>query len=144
MLTDERLALLGYDETDPESFAGTVLAQRPALTRFTDRQLAADPAGCAHAAVAAVRQHASSLVVHFDVDAVDSRDLPLANFPHYGTGVSLDAAAEALGVLCAAPTLAAVVLTEVNPSYDPSGQLLTRYLDAVAGAIAGGLADRNG
>jgi arginase len=105
MLTDERLALLGYDETDPESFAGTVLAQRPALTRFTDRQLSSDPAGSARAALAAVAQHVSSLVVHFDVDAVDSRDLPLANFPHYGTGVSLDAAAQALGVLCAAPHL---------------------------------------
>jgi arginase len=143
MLTDERLALLGYDETDAETYAGAVLEQRPALTRFADRQLAADPAGCARAALAAVRQHASSLVVHFDVDAVDSRDLPLANFPHYGTGVPLDTAAEALAVLCAADNLAAVVLTEVNPSYDPTGQLLTRYLDAVVGAIADGLTGRH-
>jgi arginase len=92
--------------------------------------------------VTALQQHASSLVVHFDVDAVDSRDLPLANFPHYGTGVPLHDAAQALSTLCAAPTLAAIALTEVNPSYDPSGHQLARYVDAVAGAIAHGLAHR--
>lgn len=139
MLTDERLALIGYDETDPETFAGEVLRDRPALVRFADHQVRADPAGCAGAAVATLAGHTSSLVVHFDVDAVDSRDLPLANYPHYGTGVSLAAAGEVLGVLCAAPTLVAIVLTEVNPSYDPAGHQLARYVDTVAAAIGHGL-----
>lgn len=92
--------------------------------------------------MAALAQHTSSLVVHFDVDAVDSRDLPLANYPHYGTGVSLAAAGEVLRVLCAAPTLAAIVLTEVNPSYDPAGQQLARYVDTVATAIGNGITHR--
>jgi arginase len=141
MLTDERLALIGYDETDPETFAAEVLRDRPTLVRFPDHQVRSDPAGCAGAAVAALQQHTSSLVVHFDVDAVDSRDLPLANFPHYGTGIPLAAAVEALAILCAAPTVAAIVLTEVNPSYDPAGHQLARYVDAVTGAIAHGLTD---
>jgi arginase len=139
MLTDERLALLGYDETDAETFAAEVLRDRPALVRFADHQVRADPAGCASAAVAALAAHTSSLIVHFDVDAVDSRDLPLANYPHYGTGVSLAAASEVLRVLCAAPTLVAIVLTEVNPSYDPGGHQLTRYVDTVTAAIGRGL-----
>ena len=123
MLTDERLALIGYDETDPETFAAEVQRDRPTLVRFPDHQVRADPAGCARAAIAALEQHISSLVVQFDVGAADSRDLPLANFPHYGTGIALDAA-EALAILCTAPTLAAIVLTEVNPSYDPAGRQL--------------------
>jgi arginase len=139
MLTNERLALIGYDETDPETFAAEVLRDRPALVRFADHRVRADPTGCANAALAALEQHASSLVVHFDVDAVDSRDLPLANYPHYGTGIPLVAAGEVLGVLCAAPTLAAIVLTEVNPSYDPAGHQLARYVDTVATAIGCGL-----
>ena len=142
MLTDERVALIGYDESDPETFAAGVLRGRPGLVRFADHQVRADPAGCARAAVTALLRHTSSVVVHFDVDAVDSRDLPLANFPHYGTGVPLQAAAQALGVLCAAPTLAAIVLTEVNPSHDPAGHQLARYVDAVADAIAHGLTSR--
>jgi arginase len=142
MLSDERLALIGYDETDPETFAAEVLRDHPALVRFADHQVRADPAGCARAAVAALQRHTSSLVVHFDVDAVDSRDLPLANFPHYGTGIPLDAAGRVLSILCAVPILAAIVLTEVNPSYDPGGRQLARYCDVVAGAIAHGLTDR--
>jgi arginase len=94
------------------------------------------------AALTALQPNTSSLIVHFDVDAVDSRDLPLANYPHYGTGIPLAAAGEVLAVLCGAPTLAAVVLTEVNPSYDPTGRQLARYIDTVTGAIARGLAAR--
>jgi arginase len=139
MLADERVALIGYDETDPETFAAQVLRDRPALTRFPDHEVRADPAGCASAAVAALEPHTTRLVVHFDVDAVDSRDLPLANFPHYGTGIPLTAAAEVLEILCAAPTVTAIVLTEVNPSYDPTGGQLARYVEAVTGAIARGL-----
>ena len=139
MLTDERLALIGYDETDPDTFSAEVLRDHPALVRFADHQVRADPAGCARSAVDALERHTSSLVVHFDVDVVDSRDLPLANFPHYGTGIPLAAAGDVLGTLCAAPTLAAIVLTEVNPSYDPSGDQLARYVDTVAAAIAHGL-----
>jgi arginase len=139
MLTDERLALIGYDESDPETFAAHVLDDRPTLIRFADRQVRADPGGCAQAALTALREHSSSLIVHFDVDAVDSRDLPLANYPHYGTGIPLAAAGEVLTVLCAAPTVAAIVLTEVNPSYDPAGTQLARYIETVGGAIAQGL-----
>jgi arginase len=139
MLTDQRLALIGYDETDPETFAAEVLRGRPALVRFADHQVRMDPSGCADAAVAALGRHSSSMVVHFDVDAVDSRDLPLANYPHYGTGVALAAAGDVLRVLCAAPTLAAVVLTEVNPSYDPTGRQLGRYVETIGGAIGHGL-----
>jgi arginase len=142
MLTDDRLALLGYDESDHETFDAEVLRSRPALVRFADHQVRANPAGCANAALTALQRYTSSLVVHFDVDAVDSRDLPLANFPHYGTGISLDAAGEVLAILCGAPTLAAIVLTEVNPSYDPTGHQLARYIDTVASAIARGLAAR--
>jgi arginase len=142
MLTDDRLALIGYDETDPETFKAEVLRDRPGLVRFADHQVRADPAGCATAALTALQPNTSSLVVHFDVDAVDSRDLPLANYPHYGTGISLAAAGEVLAVLCGAPTLAAVVLTEVNPGHDPAGHQLARYIGTVTGAIARGLAAR--
>ena len=47
-------------------------------------------------------------------------DLPLANFPHYGTGVPLRTASELLTAFCRAPALRAVVLAEVNPSYEPT------------------------
>ncbi|HEX3715866.1 MAG TPA: arginase family protein [Trebonia sp.] len=134
-----RLALLGYDETDPDSFVPGVFAARPGLTCLADHAVRADPAGCARTARAATAA-APRLIVHFDVDAVNSGDLPLGNFPHYGTGVPLTAAGEVLSVLFAAPRLSAVVLTEVNPSYDPHGDSLSRYIETVTGALISGLA----
>lgn len=137
-IADRRLAMLGYDETDPGTFRREVVDARPAVTGFPDHAVRSEPARCARDALDAVGG-ARRLVVHFDVDAVDSGDLPLANFPHYGTGVPLTAAREVLSVLFGAPALAAVVLTEVNPSYDPFGHSLRRYVDAVTSALVTGL-----
>jgi arginase len=142
MLADQRLVLFGYDDGDPETFREPVLQQRPGLLRFADRQVRADPVGCARTALAALQATSEAVIVHFDVDAVDSGDLPLANFPHYGTGVALDQARQALTVATSAPELAAVVLTEVNPTHDPSGHQLRRYVHAVADSLAAGLRSR--
>jgi arginase len=140
ILTEERLVLFGVDESDPETFRPPALAGRPGLRRYADRQVRADPAGCATAALEALRETSDGVIVHFDVDAVDSGDLPLANYPHYGTGVGLDQAGQVLRIAAGAPDLAAVVLTEVNPSHDPDGQQLRRYVTTVGDALASALA----
>lgn len=139
MLLDTHLVLFGSDESDPETFHRTVLDARPALLRFADWQVRADPGGCAGAALAALQRHSDGIVLHFDVDAVDSGDLPLANFPHYGTGVTLHQAGEVLRVVAGAADIAAIVLTEVNPGNDPDGKQLRRYVETVGGALAAGL-----
>jgi arginase len=138
LLPSERLVLFGVDETDPESFREQVLRDHPALRWYPDRLVRRDPAGSARDALDGLSTGAG-LILHFDVDAVDSGDLPLANYPHYGTGVSLEAAARALAVAAAAPDLTAIVLTEVNPTHDPDGRQLRRYVDAVGGALVAGL-----
>jgi arginase len=135
ILDDDHLVMLGYDEGDPDAFDASVLAARPRLRHVPDHELRADPAGIARQAVAALSATAGSLVVHFDVDAVDAGDLPLGNFPHYGTGVRLDAAGDVLRELCAAPRLAAVVLTELNPTYDPGGAQVARYVETVTRSL---------
>ena len=81
---------------------------------------------------------AARLVVHFDVDTVDSGDLPLANFPHYGSGVRLSHVVTCLQVLRAAPAFAGLVLTEVNPTHDPGGAQLARYVAAITAASPAG------
>ena len=135
MLDDSQLVMLGFDEADPDAFDGSVFTQRPRLRHFADHVLRADPSGVARQAVTAISAVAGSVIVHFDVDAVDSGDLPLGNFPHYGTGVDLSAAGATLRVLCSAPNLAAIVLTEINPSHDPDGSQLDRYIDTVSAAL---------
>jgi arginase len=144
-LRPERLAMLGYDAGDAESADAEFLGTRPGLLHVTDAELREAPEAHADRAVAAVAAHAGAVVLHVDVDVVDSGDLPLANYPHYGTGVPLATMARVLGRLAAVPGLAAVVLTEVNPSYDPCGESLARYVSAVTAALAPALTgDRAG
>ena len=80
--------------------------------------------------------------MYFDVDAIDSVDLPLANYPRHGKGLTLATAMTVLGELCASPAFAGLVLTEVNPTHDPGGELLGRYINGVAAALTAPARDR--
>jgi len=141
LLDGARLAIVGADprETgdagrDYLAGAGVSLAEAPAFIP--------DPAGVAARAVSGVAAAGGPVVVHFDVDVIDSGDLPLGNFPHYGSGVRLEHAVACLHVLRAHPSFAGLVLTEVNPTHDADGSQLGRYVDGVVRALAAGGAGR--
>jgi len=136
LLPAARLAIVGADprETDDAgrrflAGAGVSLQEAPAF--------AADPAGAAARAVSAVAAASGPVVVHFDVDVIDSGDLPLGNYPHYGSGVRFEDVLAGLRVLRRHPSFAGLILTEVNPTHDADGSLLRRYADGLAGALAG-------
>jgi arginase len=135
LLDPARLAIVGSDprETDDAgrrylADAGVSFQEAPALI--------ADPPAAAARALSAVAAASGPVLVHFDVDTVDSGDLPLGNFPHYGSGVLLEHAVACLRVLRAHPSFAGMVLTEVNPTHDADGSLINRYIDGVVGALA--------
>jgi arginase len=135
LLHPANLAILGSDPRE------TTDAEREDLARlgvsFTEAPaFAADPAGAAQRALTAITGVSGPLLVHFDVDVVDSGELPLGNFPHYGSGVRLEHAVRALQVLCAHPRLAGLVVTEINPTYDPAGKELARLTDGLVAALA--------
>lgn len=134
LIDPSRLAVVGGDPRETDDSGRGYLRERGVY--FTEGPaLAADPAGTAQRALAAVTAAGGPLLVHFDVDVIDSGDLPLANFPHYGSGVTADQAFACLRELCAHPSLAGLVLTEVNPTHDPSGQLLDRYIDGIVSVL---------
>src|ERR1700722_8679120 len=135
LLTPARLALVGCDPRESTAEQRQFLADA-GISLADNAELSADPEGAAGRALAALAGQAEPIVVHFDVDVVDSGDLPLGNFPHYGAGVRLDQAVRAVRVLAADPACAALVLTEVNPTYDPDGSLLDRYVDGLVSALA--------
>ncbi len=136
LLDGSRLAMLGCDPREQTDEGRAFLAHR--RVSYTEGpELAADPAAAARGALAALGI-GGPILVHFDVDVVDSGDLPLGNFPHYGSGVLLDHVAACLRVLLA--DAAGLVLTEVNPSYDADGSQLERYIAALTTALAGATA----
>jgi arginase len=137
LLDGTRLAILGLDPRELSDAGRRFLAENG--VRYVEGpQFMADPWAAARQALAALRAASGPMVVHFDVDVVDSGDLPLGNYPHYNSGVSLAAVTAALTVLLADPSCAALVLTEVNPSYDPSGGQLDRYIDTLVAALGAG------
>ncbi len=135
LLESARIALVGCDPREPTEQQRQFIADS-GLSISWAYELSADPEGAARQALAALASAGSPFLVHFDVDVVDSGDLPLGNFPHYGSGVRLEHAAACLQVLLADPGCAGLVLTEVNPTHDPGGSQLARYVAAVAAAMA--------
>ena len=137
LLTPDRLAILGSDPRETSDAGRQFLADSG--VSFTEGPaFSADPAGTTERALATVTGSSERFLVHFDVDVVDSGDLPLGNFPHYGSGVRLDDVVAGLRVLLRHPSLAGLVLTEVNPTHDPAGAELRRLVDALVTAIGDG------
>jgi arginase len=135
LLDPARLAIVGADPRETDDAGRRYLAD--AGVSFQEAPvLIADPAAAAARALSAVAAASGPVVVHFDVDTVDSGDLPLGNFPHYGSGVLLEHAVACLRVLRAHPSFAGLVLTEVNPTHDADGSLISRYIDGIVSALA--------
>jgi arginase len=135
LLDPSRLAIVGSDPRETDDAGRRFLADS-GVSFDEAPALIADPVGAAARALAAIEAAAGPILVHFDVDVIDSGDLPLGNFPHYDSGVRLQDALGCLRALRAHPRFAGLVLTEVNPTHDADGSLLRRYADGVAGAIA--------
>jgi len=134
LLESGKLAILGSDPRET-SEAGRRYLHAAGVHFQEAPELIADPAAAAERALHAVTGSSDTVVVHFDVDTVDSGDLPLGNFPHYGSGVRLDDAVACLSVLCRHPSFAGLVLTEVNPTHDPAGSELARLVDGLVMAL---------
>jgi arginase len=136
LLESARLAIIGSDPRETEETGRRFLAERGVSFQEAP-ELIADPAGAAARALSAIGPASGPVVIHFDVDLIDSGDLPLGNFPHYGSGVTVQDAVTCLQVLRRHPSFAGLVLTEVNPTHDGDGSLLRRYVDAIVAVLTG-------
>jgi arginase len=137
LLDPSRLAMVGADPRETDD-AGREFLAAHGVSFQEAPALIADPAGTAARALAAIEAASGPVVVHFDVDVIDSGDLPLGNFPHYGSGVLVEHVTACLRVLRQHPSFAGLVLTEVNPGHDGDGTLLRRLLDALVTGLADG------
>lgn len=76
------------------------------------------------------------IILHFDVDVIDSGRFPLANFPHYA-GLEADEAFAAVGVFLASPKVRGLILTQVNPNNDPNRVMVGKLVDAIVSGLRG-------
>jgi arginase len=134
LLHPSRLAIVGCDPREVTDRGRRFLADN-GVSYTEGPELIADPEAAGRKVLRALAG-GGPIIVHFDVDVVDSGDLPLGNFPHYDSGVRLEHVVRCLRVLLRHPSCAALVLTEVNPTYDGDGSLLDRYLEGLTSALA--------
>jgi arginase len=92
------------------------------------------PVEVAAEARARLEERARAIAVHFDVDVMDSAEVPLADWPHYDA-LSFGDAMHCLSVFVGSQKLAALVVTEINPDHDPDGLLVRQFIDAFADAL---------
>lgn len=133
LLGYEQVELFGFDPAELDEHQWTVLTSRR-LAATPAPAVRADPTGTATAAWDRLAARVDRIVLHVDVDVLDTGAFPLANFPHFN-GLTLDEAKACLEVFARRPELAAVVVTEVNPDHDPDGDLLALLRDVLVGAI---------
>jgi arginase len=139
LLAADRLLLFGFDDPDDLGPAQQALLARHAPTAWPAARVRVTPGGpraAAASALAELEARADTVVVHFDVDVVDTGDLPLANFPHFNQGLTLADALACLAVFLAGDKLGGLVVTEVNPDHDPDGTQLGRLVDGLVAALA--------
>jgi arginase len=95
-----------------------------------------DPVAAARDAAARLEARCERLVVHFDVDVIDFTDTPLSENWGRNEGLPFDIALAALGALLAAPKLAALTVTELNPDHtEPGADAIGRLVEAIAAGL---------
>lgn len=136
LVRNDQVELFGFDpgELDTRQWATLVSRGLHATPATAVRQ---DPAAHAARALRRLAESAASVLVHFDVDVLDTGAFPLANFPHFA-GLTLNEAAACLNRFCQGPRFAGLVVTEVNPDHDPDGVLLPALVDMLCAALSGG------
>jgi arginase len=133
LLDHERLVLAGFDPGELDTAQWQTLVSQQ-LTALPAALLRSEPDESVTRALAHLSAAVASVVVHFDVDVIDTGAFPLANFPHFA-GLLPEEAFECLRAMCASPLVEALVVTEANPGHDPDGTLVARVVRAVAAAV---------
>ncbi|GAA1080428.1 arginase family protein [Kitasatospora arboriphila] len=139
LLTADAVTAFGHDPVEVNA------AERERLARYGLRTHpctgltapGADPVAAARAVRSDLAERYAHLLLHFDVDVIDSTELPLADFPHFNQGLPLAVALDCLAEFARAPQLAAVVVTEINPLRDQDGSLVRTLTDGLVRALAG-------
>ncbi len=133
LLPPDRITLFGFHPYEIEPKEQRLL-ETSAITQYPVTSMGDRPVELAAEALARLEERARAIAVHFDVDVMDSAEIPLADWPHYDA-LSFGDAMRCLRVFVGSPKLAALVVTEINPDHDPDGLLVRQFIDAFADAL---------
>jgi arginase len=133
LMPQDRIVLFGFQPYEIEPQEARLL-EKSAMVPYSVTSMGDRPVELAREALARLEEHAPAIAVHFDVDVIDSAEIPLANWPHYDA-LSFGDAMHCLSAFVGTSKLAALVVTEINPDHDPNGLLVRQFIDAFADAL---------
>ena len=134
LINPENIVLFGFDPLQPSAEHFTYLLEQR-FKSFSRPTVRADSTGSAKAALDWLKERVDVILLHFDVDVIDSGDFPLANYPHYA-GVQAGEAWDAVKVFLEEEMVRGVVVTEVNPNNDPEGWMVKDLVNALTDGLA--------
>jgi arginase len=137
LVNKDNIVLFGFDPLQPKPQHWLYLLEN-GFKAFGAPTVQKDPKAAAKEAVSWLEDRCERLFVHFDVDVISSTEFPLGNFPHYA-GLAFEEAITALEVFVASEKFVGLVVTEVNPGNDGTGEMVERLANGIVGAFRGRL-----
>src|SRR5260370_36768911 len=134
LMPQDHIVLFGFDPQEVQPWQWEALEQRQML-RFPITSFNGQPTEVARNALSQLEQRADVVLVHFDVDAIDSADFPLADFPHHNEGQSLSEALACLSIFCSSPKCRVLVLTDANPDHDVDASVMSTFTRLLVKAL---------
>ena len=136
LLAPEGVTLVGWGPEQATEFERERISEL-GLEVSDVATVAADPAGATARAVASLEARCERIAVHCDVDLVDFTDTPLSENWGRNEGLPFDSFLAALRAALAAPGLAAVTVTELNPDHtEPGAGAIERLVATIAESLA--------
>ncbi|KAF2420402.1 arginase family protein [Microbacterium sp. B35-30] len=129
LLRDSDIVFLGY--ADEEEDIHDVVHSG----RIPSSLVSADPEAAAFRALAALS--AASIVIHIDVDVLDFLQVPAADVPTYGRGLSIEDLSATLRILFSDPRCAGALLVEYNPDHDRLGRAAAQLVEMIRATASG-------
>jgi len=121
---------------DPRDVEGVAFSKH-GFRSYPLEVVAGRAAAAAAEARGAIELDDGPFIVHFDVDVLDYLDCPLADQPE-DRGLLLADAMESLAVFAGSERFGGLVVTEINPDHaDDAGATIRRFVEGIAGALAG-------
>ena len=133
LVTADKVVLFGFDPLQPAPEHWVYLLEN-GFKCFTRPTVARSPVECASKALEYLNEKVDAVLLHFDVDVIDSGVFPLANYPHYA-GLEFEQAIAAIEIFLVHEKVKGVVITEVNPGNDASGEMVRRLVLSLASSI---------
>lgn len=132
----DNIVLFGLDVTQPKPEHFAYLLDNYYRV-FTNQVVRNEPEASMESALDYLKRicGCDMILVHFDVDTVDSALWPLGNYPSYG-GLDVDKVMASVKIALADEAVVALVVTEVNPNNDPTKQMLVELVDEIVAGFA--------